>query len=226
MTNTLPIFTRPSAKKTSAVAACLLQLSFGAALLGSGGQALAFSEPEFQSALQLMIAPGGSEERAAEAFSALLKQEPANPLLMAYAGTATARLAVSTVFPWKKMSYAEEGLAMLDKALQLVANVDGSALHGSTAIVLEVKFTAGNTFLAVPGFMNRAARGSKLLDEVLESKQFEQAALGFRGAVWMRAAKLALEQKRTEDARRYLNEIISHNAPQQEAAKGILKGVA
>lgn len=226
MVSPLHTFTRPSAKKSSALAACLLQLSFGAVLLGSGAQVMAFSEPEFQSALQLLIAPGGSEERAAEAFSALLKQEPANPLLMAYAGSSTARMAASTVFPWKKMSYAEEGLAMLDKALQLVAASDGSQLHGSTAIVLEVKFNAANTFLAVPGFMNRAARGSKLLDEILESKQFEQAALGFRGAVWMRAAKLALEQKRTDDARRYLNSVISHSAPQQEAAKGMLKGVA
>lgn len=222
----LHTFPRPSAKKTALLTGCLLQLSFGAVLLGSSAQAHAFSEPEFQSALQLLIAPGGSEERAAEAFSALLKQEPANPLLMAYSGSATARLATTTVFPWKKMAFAEEGLALLDKALQLEAASDGTQLHGSTAIVLEVKFTAASTFLAVPGFMNRGARGGKLLGEVLESKQFEQAGLGFRGAVWMRAARLALEQKRLDDARRYLNAVILHNAPQQETAKGLLKGVA
>lgn len=226
MLNCTRTFTVPSIPKRSLLTACLLQLSLVTIVLGSSPQAIAFSEPQFQSALQLLIAPGGSEERAAEAFSALLKQEPGNPLLMAYSGSATARLATTTVFPWKKMSYAEDGLAMLDKALQLVATTDGEQLHGATAIVLEVKFTAASTFLALPGFMNRAARGNKLLAEVLESKQFEQATLGFRGAVWMRAAKLALEQNRKDDARRYLNAVISHSAPQQEAAKGMLKGVA
>lgn len=215
-------------KKTVSLAAVLLlKLGFTAALFTSHSvTAMAASEPEFQAALQQLISPTGSKELAAESFSALLKKEPGNPLLMAYAGSATSSLATTTFLPWKKMSYAEEGMALLDKALQLVAASDGSAMHGTTSVVLEVKFTALNTFLAVPGFMNRGARGEKLLSEVLAHAQFEQAALGFRGAVWMRAARLALEQKRSEDAKRFLNAVIHHAAPQAEAAKAMLKGVA
>lgn len=35
-------------------------------------------------------------------------------------------------------------------------------LHQEVPAVLEVRFAAANTFLAVPGFMNRVARGAKL----------------------------------------------------------------
>ncbi len=215
-------------KKTVALAAILLlKLCFTAAFFSvASAKAMAASEPEFQAALQQLISPTGSKELAAESFSALLKKEPGNPLLMAYAGAAASSLATTTYFPWKKMSYAEDGMAMLDKALQLVAASDGSAMHGTTAVLLEVKFTASNTFLAVPGFMNRGPRGEQLLAEVLAHKQFEQAALGFRGAVWMRAARLALEQKRSDDAKRFLNAVIQNAAPQAEAAKVLLKGVA
>ncbi|MFZ6814123.1 hypothetical protein ACO0K3_06615 [Undibacterium sp. Rencai35W] len=194
--------------------------------LSISSNAAAYSEPQFQSAFQHFMAHSGQgdEEKAAEAFNTLLKQEPANPLLMAYAGAATSKLATTTIFPWKKMSYAEEGLAMLDKALQIAAN--STALHDSTPVILEVKFVAANTFLAVPGFMNRSVRGSKLLSDVIDNPQLEKTHAGFRGAVWMRAAALALEQKRPDDAKRFLNNIIQNNAPQAEAARGMLKGVS
>ena len=109
-------------------------------------------------------------------------------------------------------------------ALQIAAN--STALHDSTPVILEVKLVAANTFLAVPGFMNRSVRGSKLLSDVIDNSQLEKTHAGFRGAVWMRAAALALEQKRPDDAKRFLNNIIQNNAPQAEAARGMLKGVS
>ena len=189
-------------------------------------QAMAFSEPQFQAAFQQFTAPGsGNEEKAATAFNDLLKQEPGSPLLMAYAGASTGKLATTTIFPWKKMAFAEEGMAMLEKALQLAASNENAQSHGSTPALLEVKFVAANTFLAVPAFMNRGPRGIKLLNEVLEHKQLEKSEPGFRGAVLMRAASLATEQKRSEDAKRYLNEVIQLKAPQADAAKAMLKGI-
>ena len=215
-------------KKTVVVASLfILKLCFTAAALSfASAHAMPASETEFQAALQQFVSPTGSKELAAESFAALLKKEPTNPLLMAYSGSATSSLAATTSLPWKKMSYAEEGLALLDKALQLVAASDGSELHGTTPVLLEVKFAASNTFLALPGFMNRGPRGEKLLSEVLAHKQFEQAALGFRGAVWMRAARHALVQKRSDDAKRFLNDVIQNSAPQADAAKALLKEVA
>lgn len=183
-----------------------------AVAVGAGRQAMAFSDVEFQDAFQQFSTQPGAEQQTADAFLSLLKKDPANPLLMSYAGAATTKLATTTFFPWKKMSYSEESMAMLDKALQLLV-ADSGTLHGSTPVLLEVKFVAASTFLAVPGFMNRAARGSKLLAEVLTHPQFDKAGVAFRGAVWMRAALLAVGQQRKEDARRYLHAVIRSGAP-------------
>lgn len=198
----------------------------GGLFLALSTQAMAFSDAQFQSAFQQFVQSGsGKEESIANAFNDLLKQDPTSPLVMAYAGASTTKLAATTSLPWKRMSYAEDGLAMLEKALQLAASNEAAQGHGSTPAVLEVKFVAANTFLAVPAFMNRGQRGGKLLNEVLEHKDFNKAEPGFRGSVLMRAANLANEQKRPDDAKRYLNEVLKQNAPQAEAARAMLKGL-
>lgn len=191
--------------------------------------ASAAPEPAFQSAFrQFNSASAGDTaavDKAADAFDALLKAEPANPVLMAYAGAATAMKAGTTMVPWKKMSYAEDGLALLDKALAMLTPAHDAPVQHGTPGALEVKFIAANTFLAVPGFMNRGARGTKLLNEVLASPLFASAPLPFKGQVWMRAAALATKEQRTADAKRHLNEVIMQGAPQAEAAKAKLAQV-
>ena len=161
-------------------------------------------------------------DKAVEAFTTLLRTEPGNPVLMAYAGASTARLAGTTMLPWKKISHAEDGMAMIDKALAMLTPAHDAVVQRGVPGVLEVRFVAANTFLAVPGFMNRGERGAKLLAQVLDSPLFAQAPLGFQGGVWLRAAKLAQADKRLDDARKYLNEVIKHNAPQADAARAQL----
>ena len=165
-------------------------------------------------------------DQAADDFSVLLAAEPGNPVLMAYTGAATAMRSSTTMLPWKKMSYAEDGLALIDKALALLTPAHNAVMQNGTPGALTVRFVAANTFLAVPGFMNRHARGVKLLDEVLASPLLVQSPLGFQGAVWMRAAKLAEAEQRPDDARKFLNEVVNQNAPQAQAARARLKALA
>jgi hypothetical protein len=189
----------------------------------------AISDAQFQPArAQFLAATLGNEaaiEKSVSTFAALLEQEPANPVLMAYSGAATTLQATTTLLPWKKMRYAEDGLAQLDKALTLLTpNHNTPAPHGVPA-ALEVRFTAASTFLAVPGFMNRGARGTKLLGEVLASPLLPATPAEFRGTVWMRAAELAAKDKRNDDARRFYNEVIQANAPQAPAARAQLQAL-
>lgn len=169
---------------------------------------------------------GAEVNPAADAFDDLLEAEPANPVLTAYAGASTAMKAGTTLLPMKKMAYAEDGLALLDKALAMLTPAHDAPIQRGTPGALEVKFVAANTFLAVPGFMNRGARGAKLLNDVLASPLFATAPLPFKGQVWMRAATLAAQERRAADARRYLNEVITQGAPQADAAKAKLKEIA
>jgi hypothetical protein len=117
-------------------------------------------------------------------------------------------------------------MAQLDKALALLTPAHNAPLQHGVPALLEVRFTAANTFLAVPGFMNRGARGAKLLAEVVSSPLLATSPAGFRGNVWMKAADLAARDKRIDEARNDLNEVIKANAPQADAARAKLKALA
>lgn len=193
------------------------------------GPAQAASQAQFQSAFDQFKASKGNDsaiEKSAEAFGALLKLEPTNPVLMAYAGASTTMKATTTWLPWKKMGHAEDGLALLDKALALLTTAHNAPLQHDIPATLEVRFVAANTFLAVPGFMNRTARGAKLLQEVLTSPLLAASPLPFQADVWLAGAGLAAQEKRIDDARKYLNLVIDRKAPQIEAARAQLKALA
>ena len=132
-------------------------------------------------------------EGAADAFAALLKAEPANPVLMVYSGAATSMKATTTFLPWKMLAHAEEGLAQIDKALALLTPAHNAPLQRGTPAVLEVKLVAANTFLALPRMMNRHDRGLKLLAEVRSSPLLASAPAPFREAVDKAARKAGLE---------------------------------
>ena len=204
-------------------------LAIAAAVLMSLGSAQAVPDAQFLPAFAVfMQANSGNQDaidKAADAFDRLLRAEPGNPVLMAYAGAATSMKANNTMLPWKKMSHAEDGLAQLDKALGLLNASHDGVLQNNVPAVLDVKFVAANTFLAVPGFMNRGARGAKLLGEVLAHPLLPQSPKEFVGSVLMRAGQLALAEKRTDDARRYFNDVIARQASQAETARTLLKGL-
>lgn len=200
-------------------------LSLGSAVWLAAAQAadpatFAAAFTEFQRA------NGGDEsaiEPAAERFAALAAAEPGNPVLLAYSGAAAAMRARTTRLPWKKMSHAEDGLALIDKALVLLDAGHDAPMFRAVPASLETRFTAAGTFLALPGMFNRGARGAKLLDEVLASPLLASTPLPFRGAVWLRAGTLAADDKRIDEARRWLQQVVSSGAPQAAAAQAKLK---
>ena len=171
----------------------LLALACVLCLSAAPTPAQAVSEAQFLPAHRLfMRAVQGDSAAVApalEAFVALRKTAPTDWVLLAYTGSATALQATTTWLPWQKMHYAEDGLALLDKAL---AGVSTSAALGPTGVPaqLEVKLVAANTFLAVPGFMNRHGKGIQLLGEVLASPQLASTPQAFRQAAH-KAATLA-----------------------------------
>ena len=71
--------------------------------------------------------------------------------------------------------------------------------------------------------MNRGARGTRLLAEVLAHPLFETSPLPFKGVVWLRAADQAASEHRNDEARRLLNLVLAQGAPQSDAARARLK---
>jgi hypothetical protein len=154
-----------------------------------------------------------------------VQAEPANPLLLVSFGAATTLQAKGTIWPWKKIAHAEDGLALQDKALALLSPATDARVQDGVAETLLVRFTAASTFLAVPRSFGRREQGVKLLGDVLGSPLFDAAPLPFRGAVWLRAARVAGDDAKPEQARQYLNAIIENNAPQATEARAQLEQI-
>ncbi|MBN9365690.1 MAG: hypothetical protein J0H59_01505 [Comamonadaceae bacterium] len=139
--------------------------------------------PAFQS---FLLASEGQDAALASAlagFGALSQAEPASPVLLAYRGAATAMQARTTYLPWRKMAYAEDGLALLDKALAMLQPAHDAPGQRQIPAVLDVKLVAANTFLALPAMMNRRDRGVKLLGEIARSPLLPSAPPAFQESV-------------------------------------------
>jgi hypothetical protein len=162
-------------------------------------------------------------ESAADQYGKLLAANPGNPLVLAYTGAATALRAYSTILPWKKIRYVEDGLALIDKSLLLLTPDQEIIWPNGTPVGVEARFVAAKTFLDVPPFFNRHARGERLMKEVLAHPQLANAPLDLRGEIWLQAAQQALDDKRGADARRWYETIISAKAPQSAKAQARLK---
>ncbi len=202
---------------------------FGIALAAVITSAGAFSQPsmaEYQAASALMLkASGGDKDAigpAVEAFKKLSDAEPTNAVYLVNLGAVTSMQARTTLNPLKKISYAEDGMSMQDKALALLQPSNSGLAFDGVETGLRVKFVAASTFLAVPGFFRRGDQGARLLDEVLKAPGFAGSPVAFKGAVWLKAADHAVDQKRPNEARDYANKIVEANAPQVAAARAVL----
>jgi hypothetical protein len=167
----------------------------------------------------------GAVDTAATQFTRLSAADPADPVLRAYAGAATTMRATTTWLPWKKLSFAEDGLALIDKAIaQLTPAHDQPAYRGTPAS-LETRFVAASTWLAMPSMMNRHDRGVRQLAEVQASPLFNASPLPFRAAVWLRVATEAAANQHPDEARRLLQQVIASGASQAPAAQARLNGI-
>ncbi len=184
---------------------------------------LAYTDAEYEDAIQMLRSASSGDNsaisKALEKFSALSQVEPGDPLLLVNVGAATSLHSRTTILPWKKISYAEDGMAIQDKALEMLKPDHDSALHNGSPVSLQVRLVAASTFLSVPRFFNREALGGRILNDLMASPLFPVASLQFKGSAWMRAARWAVDENRPEDARRYWGMVIENNAPQAEEAK-------
>lgn len=219
---------RPASPTTSPIISPITSLWASAVLLAALGlpaqaaapQQMAAAMADFQQATQGREA---AIEPAAAKWRALSDAEPGNPLLRAYAGSATTMLANTTLLPWRKMGHVEDGLAMIDKALaQLTPAHDAPAPDG-VALGLEARFVAASTFLALPSMFKRHDRGERLLAEVLQHPALDAAPLSFKASVWMRAGQQAAQAKRADEARQWLQKAASSGTPLAAAAQARLK---
>lgn len=196
-------------KRLPSLTAAVAAVACAAALLLAAANPAAAATPEqFAAAFavyqEALNGKSDAIEAAAARWRSLSDAEPGDPVLRAYAGSATSMLARTTMLPWRKMGHAEDGLALLDKALaQLTPAHDAPTYQGLPAS-LATRFVAASTFLALPSMFNRGERGERLLGEVAQSPLLAASPAGFRAGVWLAAGRHALDRKRTDEARQWL----------------------
>lgn len=184
------------------------------------------TDPAVEAAIQRFRASAEPDSDAASnnasELQALSARHPGDPRVMAYAGAATARQSRHTLLPWRKMRHAEDGLALLDKALALIRPEHEQAAAGAVPPAMETRLVAANTFLALPEMFHRGARGQKLLDELLAHPALAQQPAALRSAVHFLAGEQARRSQRPDEARRHYQQVITLQAQEAPAARAAL----
>jgi hypothetical protein len=160
---------------------------------------------------------------AAQRFARLIEQHPADPVLRAYLGAATALRATTTVLPWRKLQHADDGLALLDKAMAQLSSAHDAPAHRGVPAALETHFVAASTFLRLPAMFNRRDSGRRLLAGVLASPLFDAAPIGFRATVWLRAGQQAEADGEPAKARAFYERAAVSDAAAAAFVRGRLK---
>ncbi|MBL8490596.1 MAG: hypothetical protein JNM82_07445 [Rhodocyclaceae bacterium] len=166
----------------------------------------------FDQALELFrqAQAGGDAARARDAFAALAKADPAQPMAIAYEGAAQAMMGREAWMPWNKLRQTEGGLERIDQALALLKPEHERQVVAGLPVAFAVRITAAHTFLSVPdGLFHRRAAGRKLLVRLQSAPDLATAAPQARAAVLLVAARAARAEDRTADEKKALDQALA-----------------
>ncbi|WP_444942239.1 hypothetical protein ACJJI3_09350 [Microbulbifer sp. ZKSA004] len=137
--------------------------------LGVSVSSFAAQDAKMEDLYQKAAAQGGTAiEESYEAFKTLQKDNPSDPIVLFYLGASETLMAKESWLPWRKVSYAENGIARMDKALTIIEEMDnpGRSSQGMPQDLL-LKGIAATTFTKVPKFFNSFDRGFELYHELM-----------------------------------------------------------
>ncbi|WP_445360023.1 hypothetical protein ACJJIL_14490 [Microbulbifer sp. EKSA005] len=137
--------------------------------LGVSVSSFAAQDAKMEDLYQKAAAQGGAAiEESYEAFKTLQKDNPSDPIVLFYLGASETLMAKESWLPWRKVSYAENGIARMDKALTIIEEMDnpGRSSQGMPQDLL-LKGIAATTFTKVPKLFNSFDRGFELYHELM-----------------------------------------------------------
>ena len=139
--------------------------------------------------------------KATNRFRSLSLSHPNEPVFLAYFGACMTLQGRDLQNNIEKKRVTEEGLAKIDRALEMnpYREAQGSAMYLDTLLV------AANSFIHIPSFFNRYDKGKQLLNEILQHRDFDGMAPGFKAATYMAAALVARGAGDDKEYVRYLD---------------------
>ncbi|PSU46772.1 hypothetical protein C9J12_17540 [Photobacterium frigidiphilum] len=176
-------------------------------------------------------AASGDESKVDEVYKQLndnLNQQGATPLNLVYLGSTQALQGRDAFLPWNKMKLTEKGLATIDKALNLLGNLNTpleqqDIVQGLPEAYL-TQAMAAVTYSKLPDLFNHFERGYDLFIGLLSEPQFEQQHFAATAWIYHYAIQASLRANDLEQAKQWL-QIMESKDPQHAdtiAAKALI----
>ena len=180
-------------------------------------QAVAAEPPPDASARFLQAADTFEQARAGSAaatpraqadFAELLKEDPGNPLYLAYYGSTFALEARDGGLPWQKVREIHESIDTINHALALLRPEHDRVLTRGMPLSLETRLVAIATFVALPEMFHCMPTAREQLAIAMASPVFPSAPPELRGRLYYEAALIAQADGQVEQERVALREVL------------------
>ncbi len=128
----------------------------------------------------------GESDQVEELFEQLdraHKTDPADPVALFYFGASGTLMGRESWMPWNKLSYTENGLARMDKALSMLSEDPDQPAIDQLPQDLYLKASAAIVFTDVPEMFSYFERGYGLFQEVFDDPRF--SAIPLREKTWI-----------------------------------------
>jgi len=131
--------------------------------------------------MQALHGQEGALVKAIEQFNQLSRREPDNPVYQAYLGACKTLQAREAWMPWNKMRYAEQGLEIIDRALNKLGPEDDKRTINGASRRLQTLLIAAQTYIGLPDdIFHRRAKGQRILKKMVTMPAFLTASQSFR----------------------------------------------
>ncbi|PWI32492.1 hypothetical protein DI392_15695 [Vibrio albus] len=164
-------------------------------------------------------------EAAYDTLTALIEQEGARPLTLVYQGSAETLLGRDAWMPWNKMKYVEQGLAKIEKGLNLIST-DSLPLPEQERVLGLPEYQlsramAATTYTQLPDMFNHFDPGYDLYLQLLEEPEFLQQPFAASAWVYRYAIEAAVKAEDRQQAQKWLTlmEEKQRNNPETVAAR-------
>jgi hypothetical protein len=138
----------------------------------------------------------GAAARAKTLLDRLAAAHPQDPVVLAYAGSATTLVARDESSPIERMKGVDAGLDQLDLAVRLLGPEHDRPLPGRLPARVETLLIAAATFVALPdGVFHRVQDGKAMVAGVVAGPAFGQLPPAIRARFHMLAAQAARAEK-------------------------------
>ncbi|WP_163131955.1 hypothetical protein [Agarivorans sp. Alg241-V36] len=135
------------------------------------------------------------------------QQQPSDPWTLFYLGGTETLKGDDAWMPWSKMSYTEDGLARMNKALNMISEQQWQQQYRHLPQAIFMQATAAVTYTRVPDFFNYQDQGMQLFKQVLNDQRFLQSPAPATSWVYRFAIEAALNNQQPALAEQWFKQL-------------------